>query len=108
MAANHLRCYRCGRKSPKARTVYHRGAPLGPTCLETIKERARLRGSGTNARMATDPDTGLSHLVSDVAEKFCPDSKVYCLQCPYFSDKECPLEKGIIRDGFNTNEKDPL
>lgn len=89
-----VECYRCGRRSPKDSIVYVHNTPLGPTCVEVLRTRSSLRGSGQNAKMVETAD-GITILVSSVSDLYCPDNDTHCLQCPYFSDQVCPLEIGL-------------
>lgn len=90
-----IQCYRCERRSPKASITYVYKVPLGPTCLQTLKDRVTLRGAGQNAKVIETPD-GMVINTSDWSEKICPDKELHCLQCPYFSDNKCPLELAVL------------
>lgn len=88
-----IECYRCGRRSPRDSVVYVHNTPLGPTCVEVLRNRMSLRGSGQEAKM-TETSEGLTVMTSSVTTQFCPED-THCLQCPYFSDQFCPLETAL-------------
>jgi hypothetical protein len=89
-----VKCFRCGRTSPKVSIAYVNNVPLGPKCLDVLKSRIQLRGTGSNSCIRETID-GIPYPESDETSKICPEGTA-CIECVHFSDQYCPLEIHLI------------
>jgi hypothetical protein len=69
---------------------------LGPLCYQIVMKRCRLRGIGIDSKLVSNPENSKSiFYVSELSLRICPDPSVHCVECIYYKDRKCPLEKYI-------------
>jgi hypothetical protein len=99
MSNKEYNCAICFQPAPSGKCKHIRGVPVGPVCYQRLKRRERIRAGGSNMRMVLNDETNLAHAVSSNAD-VCPSDQTHCLDCPFRTAKQCPVEVKYGKEFF--------